>query len=127
MSPKKLLISCFYDNLTTGQLPVGFTWAQDLVHHFRHKYDITLLLHGECLNYGLTLNNIFAGFLHHISKKYHVKIVICELCLKQSGISNSQLLPFVKPIAFSVDYIAQYQLKGHPVIFDAQKYSPPPI
>ena len=56
--------------------------------------------------------------LTHLSQ-HKVKIVICLLCLTQQGLSPCQLLSFVKPIPFSVDYLAEAQLDGQAVIYDA--------
>jgi len=119
----RLVISCFYNSKNPSELPVGFKWAKDLVQKFPCKYKITLLLHGENLIYGLKGHDppLISEFFRYIIKK-GVKIVICELCLKQQGYNNCQLLPFVKPIAFSVDYIAQVQIKipRSVVVYDAQ-------
>jgi len=120
--PQRLVISCFYLNRVPDKLPVGLQWAQDLLTHFPNKYRITLLLHGQCLSLGLNSpGNTFLSILKALSDS-GFKIVICELCLKQTGHNNRQLLPFVKPIAFSVDYLAEAQTGRHKavVIYDAQ-------
>lgn len=123
----KLVISCFYDAASTDQLPVGFSWIEILLEQYSSKYKVTILLHGNCLKFGLRCkpyfekyhtNNPYADFL----KKMHklgAKIVICDLCLHRDGFSNEQLLKFVKPIPFSIDFIAQSQLKGALVVYDA--------
>lgn len=125
----KLIISCFYGSNNPSVLPVGFDWAQILSTQYRTKYDITILLHGECIPYGLNnetyqmkygTDNPFAKLLGELYFMQHVTIVICHLCLIKDGFNRNQLFKFVSPIPFSIDYIAQSQLEGKIVIYDAQ-------
>ena len=129
MTKLKVLISCFYDAKKKNELPVGFSWAETLLQLFKEKYEITILLHGDDLKYGLRSSvykkqfkksNPYKKFLKNLHKN-GVKIVICEFCLNQEGYNNEQLIDFVKPIKFSVDYIAEAESKGKIVIYDAQK------
>ena len=124
----KVIISCFYDS-KNEDLPVGFSWAKTLSTEFDHKYKITILLHGECLKYGLNSetykskydkSNPYKKFLTNLSKEFKVKIVICKLCLHEDNFNDEQLLKFINPINFSVDYIIQSELKKKIVIYDAQ-------
>lgn len=125
----RLVISCFYGSSNPSILPVGFDWAQILSTQYRSRYDITILLHGECIRYGLNNEtyqmkygtvNPFANFLEEMHNKNHVTIVICYLCLTKDGFNRDQLLKVVTPIPFSIDYIAQSQLEGKIVIYDAK-------
>jgi len=123
----KTIISCIYDGTP---MPIGFSWVNTLAIKFKCKYKLTILLHGECLKYGLKsdiyqsyygIPNPYATFLQQLVEKYKIKIVICELCLKNDGFNNTQLLPFIKPIPFSIDFIAESQAKKQAiVIYDAQ-------
>lgn len=124
----KTIISCFYNGENKKTLPLGFSWGETLLKLFPNKYKITLLLHGECLKYGLNneafcnnfkRKNPYKKFLKKLVEK-GVQIVICEYCLTQDGFTNCELLKFVKPITFSVDYLAQAELKGKAVIYDAK-------
>lgn len=128
----RAIISCF-NSVASGSsvnsLPVGFNWSQILITMYSNKYKVTALLHGDCLKYGLKEDvyfttygeaNPYAGFLHSLYKK-GVKIVLCHLCLTQDGFNDSDLLPFIKPISFSIDYILRKQTKPkHFVVYDAQ-------
>jgi hypothetical protein len=126
----RTVISCIHDGTTESPEPIGFSWANTLATMFKGKYKLTVLLHGECLKYGLTNDvyqnsygspNPFANLLQQFSTQYHIKIVICNLCLTNDGFNASQLLSFVKPIAFSIDFIAESQAKKHAVIvYDAK-------
>ena len=122
-----LIISCFYDSFSTA-LPVGFDWAQTLNQQFGEKYNVTILLHGENIKYGLSnaayfetygVDNPWASFLL-AAMAHKVKVVICLLGLTKDGFTISQLLIGIKPVQFSIDFIAQSQLKGKLVIYDAQ-------
>ena len=124
----RIVISCFYGSPNPSSLPVGFSWAQILSDQYKKKYKITILLHGECIKFGLNSNtyqskygtpNPYADLLENLAKN-KVKIVICDLCLHNDGFNDNQLLEFVKPIPFSIDFIAQSQLRGHLVVYDAQ-------
>jgi hypothetical protein len=126
----RTVISCIYDGTKQSPTPIGFSWAETLATKFKGKYNQTILLHGETLKYGLQSDvykdnfgtpNPFESFLHRLSSKYAVKIVICDLCLNNDGFNQTQLLPFIKPITFSIDFIAQSQANKHAVIvYDAQ-------
>lgn len=120
MQKTKLVISCFY-GAVPPLLPVGFEWANILSTDFKDKYKITLLFHGQCIHYGLKENNNYAVFLNNLVKYQKVKIVICGVCLKNDGYSKKDLLPFIKIISFSIDYIAESQKKGAIVIYDAKQ------
>jgi intracellular sulfur oxidation DsrE/DsrF family protein len=123
-----LVISCFNNTFSTQILPVGFNWGQILSTQYKKKYRVTILLHGGCIFYGLnnatyqasfgTLNP-FATFLEKIFTENKVKIVICELCLRNDGYMDNQLLEFIKPVPFSINYIARAQLRGDLVIYDS--------
>src|SRR5438094_563425 len=102
-----IVISCIYDKSSSSSLPIGFSWANTLVTQFKDKYKVIVLLHGECLKYGLKSEvykqhfgtpNPFAKFLAELKSQ----IVICNLCLHEKGFNSKQLLPFVKPIPFSI-------------------------
>jgi intracellular sulfur oxidation DsrE/DsrF family protein len=123
-----IIISCFYDSLDPTSLPVGFSWAQTLYQDYGQDYNITILLHGECIQFGLNnetyeekynTTNPYASFLAD-QVKNGTRIVICNLCLHNDGFNDKQLLPYVKPIQFSIDFIAQSQLRGSLVVYDAQ-------
>lgn len=120
----KMVMSSFYD----GVPPISFTWVEDLLKLFPLKYNITILLHGECLKYGLKesvyvekygTTNPYAPLLKNFDSK-GVKIVICNYCISQQGFNDNQLLLFVEPIKFSIDYIATRDKMGDVIIFDAQ-------
>lgn len=123
------IISCFYDK-GSDTMPIGFSWANTLVTDFTKSYKVTILLHGENLQYGLKSSvyeslfgtpNPYEKFLADLYCKHDVKIVICQLCLTQKGYNDSQLLDFVKPIAFSIDYLAKHQAnKKAVIVYDAQ-------
>lgn len=121
-----LIISCFY-NSANSNLPVGFDWAQTLLENYK-IYNVTILLHGQNIPYGLNnkvykktynLDNPYICFFQTLVKK-NLKIVICNLCLNKDGFNDSQLLPFVKPIPFSISYIAESEKCGKTVIYDAK-------
>ncbi len=123
----RTIISCFYDG---EPVPIGFSWSKTLATQFKGRYNQTILLHGDCLKYGLRSSayrakfgteNPFECYLYELFKCYKIRIVICQLCLEADGFKLSDLLPFVKPIAFSVDFIAQSQAKkGAVIIYDAK-------
>lgn len=124
-----LVISCFYDSNIPTELPVGFGWAQILSTQYKQKYNIIVLLHGENIRYGLNnktykekygIPNPYAKFLEKLFVKNNVVIVICHLCLVKDGINDDQLLKIVLPIPFSINFIAQMQLRGALAIYDAQ-------
>lgn len=130
--PKKqekqnLIISCFY-NSANSNLPIGFDWAQTLLENYK-TYNVTILLHGQNIPYGLNnkvykktynLDNPYICFFQTLVEKYSLKIVICNLCLNKDGFNDSQLLPFIKPIPFSISYIAESEKCGKTVIYDAK-------
>lgn len=129
MKRKGLVISCFYDSLNEDSLPTGFSWAKTLATTYKNKYKITILLHGENIKYGLKSSvyennfgvpNPYESFLYELKNKNKVNIVICHLCLENDGYTKKNVLEFIKLIDFSIDYIAQSQLKGKFVIYDAQ-------
>jgi intracellular sulfur oxidation DsrE/DsrF family protein len=124
-----LLISCFYNSPNPSTLPIGFDWTQIISTEYEKKYNVTILLHGECIPHGLNnktyekkfgVPNPFADFLEKLFVKNKVVIVICHLCLANDGYNDDQLLKFILPIPFSINFIAQSQLKGYLVIYDAQ-------
>ena len=87
-----------------------------------------MLLHGGCLKYGLTNNAYLSHFgvpnpFESILVNEHnagVNIVICQLCLTKDGFNDSELLNFIQPIPFSVQYLIQQQLAcGSIVIYDS--------
>jgi len=130
MRKQKLIISCFYTSNppNPGNIPVGFNWANILSTVFRKKYEITILLHGENIIYGVTNEayenrfgqpNPYAAYLEQLHKQC-VKVKICNLCLINSRFNDSQLMHFVKPVKFSIDYIAEQSKKGRTIIWDAQ-------
>ena len=126
---QSVVISCFY-NAASGPptLPVGFSWANVLSSEFKNKYKVTILLHGENIPYGLNDKayeskfnqpNPYRAFLNKMNCR-GVKIVICDLCLKQDGYDNKDLICYVKPVKFSIDFIAESVKKGKVVVYDAQ-------
>jgi hypothetical protein len=127
----RTIISCIHDGTTQSPIPVGFSWTETLASEFKGKYKLTILLHGECLKYGLknevyqksfSVPNPFAKLLEKFHK-HGIEIVICNLCLNNDGFDKTQLLYFVKPIAFSIDYIATEQAKnGSVVVYDAKLF-----
>lgn len=122
----RTVISCFNDG---HPVPLGFSWSKTLAEKFGCRYKQTILLHGECLKYGLRssayrakfgIDNPFEDFLAQLIRS-KVRIVICKLCLDADGFKVEELLRFVEPISFSVDFIAQSQArKGAVVIYDAK-------
>lgn len=135
---KKLVISCFYDVGTqpnpnpnidsTQSYPVGFNWANVMSTEFKDDYRVTILLHGENIRYGLNNKaytakygtpNPYRSFLNKLHTQ-GVKAVICHLCLTQDGYNDSDLISYVRPVKFSVDYIAKSVTKGKIVVYDAQ-------
>jgi intracellular sulfur oxidation DsrE/DsrF family protein len=132
LSQIPMLISCFYDNSSTtpptqSHVPVGFDWCKVLLNLFENKYKITLLLHGTNIKYGLndkkynslyTNGNPFANMLQKFNSA-GVTIKICEYCLVNEGLANKDLLSFVEPVTFAVDYIAEYQLTQNESTFKA--------
>lgn len=125
---QKLVISCFY-NSGNSDVPVGFSWASTLLQQFGKDYEVTILLHGQNIPFGLQnkvykaqygLDNPYISYLSNLVLNYGLKIVICELCLQKDGFNNKQLLPFVRPIPFSIDYIARSEKKGKTIIYDAR-------
>lgn len=124
-----LLISCFNDTSNPDSLPVGFSWTKILSKEYGEKYNLTILLHGNCIKYGLNSEtyaskygtcNPFVAFLSKQYVDYFVKIIICSVCLQENGFDVDDLLDFVRPIPFSVDYIARSQLSGSVVVYDAK-------
>lgn len=124
----ELIISSFYAGADPNKMPLGFVWTYDLLNHFPGKYDITVMLHGETLKYGMkpdayrrlfSENNPWKSTLRDLSEK-GVKIVACELCIRQNGYPTESYLDFVKLVPFSVDYFASRQTKGAIVVYDAQ-------
>jgi len=116
-------MSCFDD----GTPPVSFKWTEILVTLFKKRqYQITMVLHGECLKYSLRSSkypggsNPYKTMLKSLSKKYCVNIVVCNLCLTENDYSSEDVLPFIKPIPFSIDYIIQSQVQDNAkVIYDS--------
>lgn len=115
----RLILSCFRD----GTPPVSFAWTRDLVEKFpKPDRQITMVLHGACLKYGLRKDNPYAQLLKELHLQ-GVKMVICQFCqfcLNHEGYLDSELLCFVKPIPFSIDYIIEMQTQcGAVVVYDA--------
>ena len=130
MGKQKLVISCFYNAIPPNpeNIPVGFNWANILSTTFKKKYKVTILLHGDNITYGLTNEvyqnsfgtpNPYSAYLEQLHKQC-VRVKICQLCLSNSGFNDCQLMPFVKPVKFSIDYIAEQSKKGKTIIWDAQ-------
>lgn len=126
----RVVLSAIYTGTTSNPLPMAFSWCQTLASMYPGMYNQTLLLHGETLYYGLKNNvyqekygiaNPFEEYLKNLVETYNVKIVICNLCLTNRGFNRKQLLPFIRPVPFSISYIIQTQIKkGAIVIYDAQ-------
>jgi len=113
---KHILLSCFNDS-TNDELPVALDWAKTLLNLFPNKYRITVLLHGECIKYSLKKNNR----RKKIIKKLHndgVRFRVCKYCLENDGFSIDDVIRFIKPIKFSVDYIVKCQSRGIHIIND---------
>jgi len=119
MHSDEVVISCFND----GNPPIGFKWTSILLDKFEKRhYKITLVLHGDCLKYSLRSSKYPDGNknpyknLLKIYTDYGVHIVVCELCLNELGYTNKDILSFVKPIPFSIDFIIQKQVQCNAVI-----------
>lgn len=111
----RILFSCFKDG-ESNEIPLGLDWANTLIKLFPKKYKITVLLHGKCIKYSMQ-NSKYKKLLRKMHKKgIHFKV--CEYCLIKDGYNIKNLINFIKPIKFSIDYIAKYQSKCIPVIFD---------
>ena len=128
MKKQSIIISCFY-NSGNSDVPIGFDWASVLLQQYSKKYKVTILLHGQNIPFGLQnevykktygLDNPYIHYFSNLVQKYALKIVICDLCLKNDGFNNKQLLPFIRPIPFSIAYIAESEKKGKIIIYDAQ-------
>jgi len=114
-----LVISCYYDKPNDKPLPIGFSWAKILTTLYPNKYNLTLLLHGQCIPYGLDKeSNPYKKLLTELVNKHNVTIIICDYCLHLLGYSNQELLSFVKPIPFSVNYLASVPAR---IIYDESK------
>lgn len=119
-----ILFRCYYDNVNSK--PNSFNYIDTLLQLFPNKYNITMLLQGDCIKYSLKNSTFKYKFGYkNPYKKYlknlvnsGVKIVYCEYCLHSDGFKNSETLNFVNPITYSVDFTAQTQLQGIPVIYD---------
>lgn len=121
----KILISCVYD-ADWPEIPTGFNIAETIKKFGNYK--IKILLHGNCLKYALddkqynktyNTNNPFKEFLLTLFEKKHVSIKVCEKCLKDDGFNNSDLLKFVKPVKYSMDYIIkQEKYKNYQILWD---------
>ena len=112
--------------LTAGEPePLGFKWIQVLSERFSSSQkEYILLLHGSCLYFGLqnsayearfNTTNPQLTFLQNLHSA-GVQIRICELCLQNEGFQNSDLLPFVQPVAFSIDYLINEQIENDAVV-----------
>ncbi|AYV83936.1 MAG: hypothetical protein Hyperionvirus14_25 [Hyperionvirus sp.] len=118
-----VVMSCYED----GAPPVSFKWTDILVTRFGERdYEITMVLHGGCLKYALRSSkypggtNPYKEMLKVLAKKYCVKIVVCHLCLVENGYKSEDVLPFVKEIPFSIEYIIQAQVEENAkVVYDA--------
>jgi len=87
-----------------------------------------LLLHGANLPFGLSdayyrathhnAPNPFQGLLQSFVSR-GVLVKICELCLVDAHFNNTELLPFVTPVPFSIDYIIEEQFAGAAVVYDS--------
>lgn len=119
---RRVIISCYNagTETNTGQvLPVGFGWVNDLISlKDNKKRKLIALLHGECLKYGLKnsvykakfgTNNPFKKLLQNWATNDGVSIKICNLCLTQNGYTVADILPFVQPVPFSIQYIINQQ------------------
>ena len=126
-----VIISCFNDSDDPGvTLPTSFNWLNLLTTEFAtNRYYLSGLLHGTCLDYGLNdaaygINhggnpNPWAGNLATLVAA-GVSLYICEKCLTDNGYDNSQLLPNITPVPFSVQYLIDQQLtRSSMVIYDA--------
>lgn len=118
MPSKKVTMSSYYD----GAPPNSFFWTYELITTFSYRhYRITLLLHGQNLKYASAVDNPYKRLLKYFHR-HGVKIVVCDLC--ESALPTV-LLPFVKPVPFSIDFIIQQQEKYNAVtIYDAFKPTP---
>lgn len=124
-----LVISCYNNAFNPIELPTGFTWTQDFVMLYPNKYRLTMLLHGGCLYYGLKSDvfeakfgfpNPFVGFLTQIHFDHHVTIKICQFCVTNDEFTDADLLDFVEPVPFGVNYLVQQELRGAIIIYDAR-------
>ena len=62
--------------------------------------------------------NPFQGLLQSFVSR-GVLVKICELCLVDAHFNNTELLPFVTPVPFSIDYIIEEQFAGAAVVYDS--------
>lgn len=130
--PRRVIMSAYQANPTPGSLPVAFNWMNILSANFTSSQRAyVLLLHGACLSYGLKsrpgLVNPFESFLTSLHSR-GVSIKICHLCMDQNGFLVTELMSFVEPVAFSVDYLIQQQ-EVYPeaiVLYDSPVPTPPP-
>lgn len=101
-------------------LPLAFQWMDILATNFtKPTRRYVLLLHGDTLLFGLS-GSSFSAFLTGLHDR-GVHVRICLLCLRLSGHDVSELLPFVVPVAFSVDYMATEAAAGAVVIYDSPR------
>lgn len=73
-------------------------------------------MHGDCIKYSLE-NSKYEKLLKKLHRK-GVHFRVCGYCLDKDGYNIKNVIHFIKPIKFSVDYIAKYQSRCIPVIFD---------
>ncbi len=131
---RTVVFSAYQDVAVQGSVPPGFGWCQIMVDSFNNISSpraFELLLHGFTLKYGLNgasynkefkMPNPQEGALMALHGK-GVRILICEYCLRQHNYTRQDLLPFVTPVPFSVDYIIDRGERGAQIIYDP--YLPP--
>src|SRR5207245_2360287 len=129
---KNVIISCYNDGqflANSLQSPVGFSWISDLLKLDQKKeQELIALLHGGCLKYGLRnkiykkhfgTNNPFKKLLKSWTEQ-NVTIKICQLCLTKDGFTLADLLKFVEPVPFSIQYlIVEQEQENAIVIYDS--------
>jgi intracellular sulfur oxidation DsrE/DsrF family protein len=116
-SKQNVLISCF-NNSSKASLPVGLSWAKTLSDNYSDTYNVKMILHGDCIKFGLRSSK-YERLLRNLYD-IGVDIFICHLCLINDGFTDSDILQFIQPVPFSIDYIIQCQLQGDVIIYDSK-------
>ena len=121
---RHVIISCYQTGVPQ---PPGFSWANTLVTLFPSQvYTLTLLIHGVCIPNAFTDTayealyesgpNPSSGLLQTLNSTYGVSVKLCQLCLTNDGYSNSDLLPFVETVPFSIKYIIDNQIACNAIV-----------
>lgn len=118
-----MLISAASPPLPGGTLPLGFQYANGVLAVSPRRYDLHIVLHGVTDKYALTNERYFAlygennPYLELLSgySLAGIKLYVCDFCLKNSSstITNADILPFVKPVPFSLNFIYDEAKAGY--------------